>query len=1086
MKFARIIGLLLLLVAGLHVFAAAPAGYYLVWSDEFNGSSLDTTKWDYWLLGSRRDAVNVTNAVSLNGSNLIITTYTSNSVNYTAMVATDQHFRTKFGYWEASIQWGDTNGMWSADWMQSPTMGANINDPVTSGSEIDISEHRSTDGGSNGDIINQVQNNLHWNGYGSYAKSAGSGNIPTSGGTLGSGFHTYGFQWTPTVYNIFIDGSNLRSWNYANNGVPISASTEWMIFSSEVDDTSTTWAGTIPAGGYGSLAASTTKLSVDYARYYAPTTSIFWTGATSAYWTNAANWIAGKTPWTNADLTFGYLTTNNYATALGVNLSVDSLTMLETTSAISINDTNALTLGAGGLDLISASANPQINCPLNLGAAQTWTIGGTIQLYVNSNLSGTVALTKSGTGTVLLKSSNSFSGTLYLDTARSSSQTNSDGEICVFTSGALANVPSPLQMRNAAYNSSTFQINGTAGSVVVAQDFSISGRASTVPAIENVAGSNTLAGGVFFYTGGAGLYLTSDAGTLVLANTNRYTGNIYSSRTINYGGAGNTLITGRILESSTPAPTSIVKTGTGALTLAATNTYGGGTGLTNGDLQAVSGGLGTGLVTITPDPSWAHLHAADGANLTNNLFISGTNATGGGFLMGDLNNSNSVSTFSGAITVASANVVASGHVVGPTGTGVLNLTGPVDFTGTAQYFIVRQGNVRFSGGGSYPQIQPRANTTSLGANNGICPTASMEIGGNGSPTTPTVFDLNGCNQTLGGLVTGVVTGNTNNLAWVTNSAPAPSTLTLNLAAPFTYGGSIVGNIGITLAGGNQTFTKIGTPAANGLYSYTGSTLVNGGTLALKNVSLTGTPQITIAAGAVVDASTGGLNLGASQTLAGQGVLLGALTVNGTLAPGTTGIGTLSVTGAVTLAAGGKYLCGLSSTTNSPGTNNDWLTVSGALTVSATSGSPFVIKPAAPGLAGWNNQTNYAWTLLTAAGGFSGFATNKFSVDTSAFTNNLGGGGLSVALSGDNLQLVFTPKIVPLQITKSTILANGTFTLSAQVVPGNPYKLLAATNLNAPVFWVPLATNYADGNGFLNCTDFFATNYLLRFYRIATP
>jgi len=54
-------------------FAAPPAGYYLVWSDEFNESSLDTTKMDYWLLGSRRDAVNATNAVSLNGSNLVIT-----------------------------------------------------------------------------------------------------------------------------------------------------------------------------------------------------------------------------------------------------------------------------------------------------------------------------------------------------------------------------------------------------------------------------------------------------------------------------------------------------------------------------------------------------------------------------------------------------------------------------------------------------------------------------------------------------------------------------------------------------------------------------------------------------------------------------------------------------------------------------------------------------------------------------------------------------------------------------------------------------------------------------------------------------
>ena len=39
--------------------AAPPTGYYLVWADEFNTLSLDTSKWDYWLLGNRRDAVNI-------------------------------------------------------------------------------------------------------------------------------------------------------------------------------------------------------------------------------------------------------------------------------------------------------------------------------------------------------------------------------------------------------------------------------------------------------------------------------------------------------------------------------------------------------------------------------------------------------------------------------------------------------------------------------------------------------------------------------------------------------------------------------------------------------------------------------------------------------------------------------------------------------------------------------------------------------------------------------------------------------------------------------------------------------------------
>jgi beta-glucanase (GH16 family) len=243
-------------------FAAPPAGYHLAWSDEFNGTALDTNKWDYWLPGRRRNAVNSPDAVSFNGSNLVITTYTSNQVHYSAFVATDRKFRPRYGYWEASIKWSDTNGTWSAFWMQSPTMGANHNDPQASGSEIDIAEHRYVDGDSN-NIASQVQVNIHWNGYGSATKSCGSGNV---GAGLATGFHTYGFLWTTNAYAFQIDGSPV----YHGGSSPVSHSPEWVILSSEVDDTSTKWAGFIPAGGYGDPGASAAKLTVDYVRYYAP------------------------------------------------------------------------------------------------------------------------------------------------------------------------------------------------------------------------------------------------------------------------------------------------------------------------------------------------------------------------------------------------------------------------------------------------------------------------------------------------------------------------------------------------------------------------------------------------------------------------------------------------------------------------------------------------------------------------------------------------------------------------------------------------------------------------------------------------
>jgi len=400
-----------MLAAALSALATPPAGYYLVWSDEFNGPTLDSTKWDYWLLGNRRNAVNATNAVSLNGSNLVITTYTSNNTHYTAFVATDRTFRSRYGYWESSIKWSDSNGMWSAFWMQSPTMGTHLGDPQVSGSEIDMAEHRYVDGATN-NIADQIQVNIHWNGYGSAAKSSGSGNV---GRNLASGFHTCGFLWTANSCSFQIDGSQV----YDGGSSPVSHSAEWVILSSEVDDTSTKWAGFIPAGGYGDLGASAAKLTVDYVRYYAPTNVLFWTGASSTSWADSANWISNLPPASNSDLTFSGLSGNNLTTTPGRDYSIDGLVFLNLSNGATINGTNMLTIGAGGVDMVAANHNVTISTPVTIGAAQTWSVGpyhpgNTLNL--NGSLSGTAALSKGGCGTLILNGNNSFSGALNVDT----------------------------------------------------------------------------------------------------------------------------------------------------------------------------------------------------------------------------------------------------------------------------------------------------------------------------------------------------------------------------------------------------------------------------------------------------------------------------------------------------------------------------------------------------------------------------------------------------------------------------------------------------------------------------------------------
>ena len=245
---------------------APPAyGWTLLWSDEFDGTTLDTSKWVYWLTGARRDAVNTPTAVSVGGGAATISTYTSGGTHYTGMISTDTKLTSAYGYIEARINYNDSPGMWSAFWMQSPTMGNPIGDPQTAGTEIDICEHRFVDG-SGANIDGKIVGNIHWDGYGASHQSVGYTSPSLS---LGGAYHVYGLEWSPTQQKFYIDG--VLRWTVDDpSNSPVSQRSEFLILSSEVDDTGTTWAGPIPAAGYGSLLTTTTKMQIDYVRFYKP------------------------------------------------------------------------------------------------------------------------------------------------------------------------------------------------------------------------------------------------------------------------------------------------------------------------------------------------------------------------------------------------------------------------------------------------------------------------------------------------------------------------------------------------------------------------------------------------------------------------------------------------------------------------------------------------------------------------------------------------------------------------------------------------------------------------------------------------
>src|SRR3954462_8527537 len=63
--------------------AAPPAGYTLVWADQFDGTTLDSSHWNHTYPGTYRDAFNTPEGSTVAGGNLTIATYTDNGIHYT-------------------------------------------------------------------------------------------------------------------------------------------------------------------------------------------------------------------------------------------------------------------------------------------------------------------------------------------------------------------------------------------------------------------------------------------------------------------------------------------------------------------------------------------------------------------------------------------------------------------------------------------------------------------------------------------------------------------------------------------------------------------------------------------------------------------------------------------------------------------------------------------------------------------------------------------------------------------------------------------------------------------------------------------
>ena len=190
-------------MSSVKIFNTAGSGD-LVWSDEFNGSSLDGSNWVYdigtggsgWGNNELQYYTNRSQNVQVTGGNLVITAQKESygGKNYTsARIKTKGLRQFTYGKIEARIKLpsGETQGIWPAFWMLGSNMDS-VGWPKCG--EIDIMERVNKNAVVNGTV--------HWDNNGQYASFG-----RTSGNIDFSQYHVYRIEWDSKYIRWFVDGA---------------------------------------------------------------------------------------------------------------------------------------------------------------------------------------------------------------------------------------------------------------------------------------------------------------------------------------------------------------------------------------------------------------------------------------------------------------------------------------------------------------------------------------------------------------------------------------------------------------------------------------------------------------------------------------------------------------------------------------------------------------------------------------------------------------------------------------------------------------------------------------------------------------
>ena len=446
--------------------------------------------------------------------------------------------------------------------------------------------------------------------------------------------------------------------------------------------------------------------------------------------------------------------------------------------------------------------------------------------------------------------------------------------------------------------------------------------------------------------------------------------------------------------------TSLTKNGPGMLTLNSSNSYSGGTLVNGGSLQFVNNYFagGTGPITL------------NGGTLFLNGIGTGTPVSCAG--------SNTFQTY--GQPYAGFNLAGSGWLnLNIGGGGVFSPGGDWSgFAGTL-YFVI----------GNWIR---ELNTVSFGSSNAV-----WNFGSNGGLYNK----YGGATIYLGALFGGPGAG-------LSGATTATATLTT-----YVVGGVNTNSIfNGTISDGGAAATALvfngpGTLTLAGADTFTGGTTVNAGSLIVNNATGSGT-------------GTGPVSINPGATLGGNGIIGGQVSfaAGATLAPGSNGFGTLTITNNLGLNNAGILQFQL-------GTNSSQVAVTGDLTLGGT-------------------------LNVSAAGGFGAGTYTLFTYGGTLSVGTLTLGSLppghtyvlDTSMAGQVNLIVTQPSFGSLQTTGSGLVISG-----AGGTPNASYYVLGTTNLLLPTGgWTRLLTNQFDANGNFIFTNAFNAGTAQQFYRLQVP